>query len=279
VTRSGYYAWKHRQQAPPGKRQADNALITAEIQAVFQEHRGFYGSPRIHQELRAAGRPIGRHRVARLMQRAGLRAKTRRGFRSCSRAGGAAGVAENLLQQDFTPAAPNRCWAGDITYIRTTTGWRYLAVWMDLFSRRVVGWSLGASMEASLVLEALNRALGQRQVEPEQLLIHTDQGSQYQATAYRELLGARGITCSMSAKGCCWDNAVVESLFSTLKHELGLDDDSETRISPRQLQRDLAFWIDGYYNRERRHSTLGYLSPIDYEQKFINARTLTLADP
>jgi transposase InsO family protein len=150
---------------------------------------------------------------------------------------------------------------------------------MDLFSRRVVGWSLGASMEASLVLEALNRALGQRQVEPEQLLIHTDQGSQYQATAYRELLGARGITCSMSAKGCCWDNALVESLFSTLKHELGLDDDSETRISPRQLQRDLAFWIDGYYNRERRHSTLGYLSPIDYEQKFINARTLTLADP
>jgi transposase InsO family protein len=111
------------------------------------------------------------------MQRAGLRAKTRRGFRSCSRAGGAAGVAENLLQQDFTPAAPNRCWAGDITYIRTTTGWRYLAVWMDLFSRRVVGWSLGASMEASLVLEALNRALGQRQVEPEQLLIHTDPGS------------------------------------------------------------------------------------------------------
>jgi len=279
VTRSGYYAWKHRQQAPPGKRQTDNALITAEIQAVFQQHRGFYGSPRIHQELRAAGRPIGRHRVARLMQRAGLRAKTRRGFRPCSKAGGAAGVAENLLQQDFTPAAPNRCWAGDITYIRTTAGWRYLAVWMDLFSRRVVGWSLGASMEASLVLEALNRALGQRQVEPDQLLIHTDQGSQYRATAYRELLGGHGITASMSAKGCCWDNAVVESLFSTLKHELGLDDDAETRISPQQLQRDLAFWIDGYYNRERRHSTLNYLSPINYEQEYTCARTLTTADP
>jgi putative transposase len=178
VTRSGYYAWKHRQQAPPGKRQTDNALITAEIQAMFQEHRGFYGSPRIHQELRSAGLPIGRHRVARLMQRAGLRAKTRRGFRPCSKAGGAAGVAENLLQQDFTPPAPNRCWAGDITYIRTTAGWRYLAVWMDLFSRLVVDWSLGASMETTLVLEALNRALGQRQVEPDQLLIHTDQGSQ-----------------------------------------------------------------------------------------------------
>lgn len=213
------------------------------------------------------------------MQRAGLRAKTRRAFRPCSNTTGAGGVAENLLQQDFTPPAPNRCWAGDITYIRTTAGWRYLAVWMDLFSRRVVGWTLGASMEASLVLEAINRALGQRQVEPEQLLIHTDQGSQYRATAYRELLEAHGITCSMSAKGCCWDNAVVESLFSTLKHELGLDDDAVARISPQQLQRDLAFWIDGYYNRERRHSTLNYLSPIDYEQQFICARTLTPADP
>lgn len=278
VARSGFYAWRQRQEAP-GKRAAENAAITAEIQAVFQDHRGFYGSPRIHQELRAAGRPIGRHRVARLMQRAGLRAKTRRGFRPCSKAGDAAGVAENLLQQDFTPPAPNRCWAGDITYIRTTTGWRYLAVWIDLFSRRVVGWSLGASMEASLVLEALNRALGQRQVKPEQLLIHTDQGSQYRAIAYRELLATHGITCSMSAKGCCWDNAVVESLFSTLKHELGLDDDAETRISPQQLQRDLAFWIDGYYNRERRHSTLNYLSPIDYEQQFVAARKLTTADP
>ena len=256
MTRSGYYAWKHRQQAPPGKREVENASITAEIQAVFHEHHGFYGSPRIHQELRASGRPIGRHRVARLMQRAGLRAKTRRAFRPCSKASSATCVAENLLEQQFTPPAPNRCWAGDITYIRTTSGWRYLAVWMDLFSRRVVGWSLGASMEASLVLEALHRALGQRQVEPDQRLIHTDQGSQYRATAYRELLAAHGITCSMSAKGCCWDNAVVESLFSTLKHELDLDDDAEIRISPQQLQRDLAFWIDGYYNRERRHSTL-----------------------
>ena len=277
MTRSGYYAWKHRQQAPPGQRQVENALITAEIQAVFQEHHGFYGSPRIHQELGASGRPIGLHRVARLMQRAGLRAKTRRAFRPCSKASSATCVAENLLEQQFTPPAPNRCWAGDITYIRTTSGWRYLAVWMDLFSRRVVGWSLGASMEASLVLEALHRALGQRQVEPDQLLIHTDQGSQYRATAYRELLAAHGITCSMSAKGCCWDNAVVESLFSTLKHELNLDGDTENRISPKQLQRDLAFWIDGYYNRERRHSTLSYLSPIDYEQQFVATRTLTHA--
>jgi transposase InsO family protein len=139
VARSGFYAWRQRQQAP-GKRAAENAAITAEIQAVFQEHRGFYGSPRIHQELRAAGYPLGRHRVARLMHRAELRARTRKPFRPCSKgSSGAAGVVENLLQQDFQPPAPNHCWAGDITYIRTTAGWRNLAVWIDLFSRRVVG--------------------------------------------------------------------------------------------------------------------------------------------
>jgi putative transposase len=279
VARSGFYAWRQRQKAP-GKRAAENAQLIAEIQAVFGEHRGFYGSPRIHQELRAAGHPVGRHRVARLMQRAQLRARTRKPFRPCSRARkGAPGVVENLLLQDFQPPAPNRCWAGDITYIRTTAGWRYLAVWIDLFSRRVVGWTLESQMDAALVVEALNRALGHRQVEPDQLLLHTDQGSQYRATEYRDLLAKHEIACSMSAKGCCWDNAVVESFFSTLKLELDLDDDSKELISPQQLQRDLAFWIEGYYNRGRRHSSIGYLSPIDYEQQFIAARTLTHVNP
>jgi len=275
VARSGYYAWRQRQEAP-GKRAAENARLTAEIEAVFQEHRGFYGSPRIHQELRAAGHPIGRHRVARLMRCAQLKARTRKPFRPCSKgSGGAAGVVENLLQQEFAPPAPNRCWAGDITYIRTSAGWRYLAVWIDLFSRRVVGWKLDHRMDAALVIEALNRALGHRQVEPEKLLLHTDQGSQYRATDYRDLLREQRIVCSMSAKGCCWDNAVVESFFSTLKLELDLDDNREELISHQQLQRDLAFWIEGYYNRERRHSTIGYLSPIDYEQQLIACRTLT----
>jgi transposase InsO family protein len=279
VTRSGYNAWRQRQEAP-GKRAAENARLTAEIQAVFRKHRGFYGSPRIHRELAATGLRVGRHRVARLMQRAELRARTRKAFRPCSRAsGGAAGVADNLLQQDFQPPAPNRCWAGDITYVRTTAGWRYLAVWIDLFSRRVVGWTLDRRMDASLVIEALNRALGHRRVEPEQLLVHTDQGSQYRATDYRDLLHKHGLVCSMSAKGCCWDNAVVESFFSTLKLELELDDNRRELISPQQLRRDLAFWIEGYYNRERRHSTIGYLSPIDYEQQFIAARTLTAVTP
>ena len=138
---------------------------------------------------------------------------------------------------------------------------------------------MGATMEATLVLEALNRALGHRKIEPDQLLIHTDQGGQYRAMAYRRLLESHRISCSMSAKGCCWDNAVVESFFSTIKLELDLDDDAETLKSPQQLIRQLAFWIDGYYNRERRHSTIGYLSPIDYEQQFINTRTLTTAGP
>jgi transposase InsO family protein len=279
VARSGFYAWRQRR-LNPGRRAREDMAITAQVQAVFERHRGFYGAPRVHQELRAAGLKVGRHRIARLMRCSALKAKTRRGFRLCRNAGNrASGVAENLLLQEFSPAAPNRCWAGDITYIRTTAGWRYLAVWIDLYSRRVVGWTMGATMEATLVLEALNRALGHRQIESDHLLVHTDQGSQYRAAAYRQLLENHKISCSMSAKGCCWDNAVVESFFSTLKHELGLDDAAEILNSPQQLIRQMAFWIDGYYNRERRHSTIGYLSPIDYEQQFINTRTLKLVGP
>jgi transposase InsO family protein len=279
VARSGFYAWRQRR-LNPGRRAREDMAITAQVQAVFERHRGFYGAPRVHQELRAAGLKVGRHRIARLMRCSALKAKTRRGFRLCRNAGNrASGVAENLLLQEFSPAAPNRCWAGDITYIRTTAGWRYLAVWIDLYSRRVVGWAMGATMEATLVLEALNRALGHRQIESDHLLVHTDQGSQYRAAAYRQLLENHKISCSMSAKGCCWDNAVVESFFSTLKHELGLDDAAEILNSPQQLIRQMAFWIDGYYNRERRHSTIGYLSPIDYEQQFINTRTLSSVEP
>ena len=279
VARSGFYAAQQRQHNP-GPRAQQNAAITAQVATVFEQHRGFYGAPRIHRELRAAGLKVGRHRVARLMQRSELKARRRRRFRPCSdTAGGAPGIAKNLLQQEFVPPAPNRCWAGDMTYIRTTEGWRYLAVWIDLYSRRVVGWAMGTTMETTLVLEALKRALGHRQIEPDKLLIHTDQGSQYRANAYRQMLEIHKITPSMSAKGCCWDNAVAESFFSTLKHELDLDDNAKALNSPQQLRRQLAFWIDGYYNRERRHSTIGYVSPINYEQQFISAFTLTTVEP
>jgi transposase InsO family protein len=194
VARSGSYAWRQRQQNP-GRRAQGNEAITAQVQAGFDRHRGFYGAPRVHEELRAAGLMVGRHRIARLMRCSALKAKTRRGFRPCRNTGNQ---------------------ASDITYIRTTAGWRYLAAWVDLCSRRVVAWAIGITMEATLGLEALSRALGHRQIEPDQLLIHTDQGSQYRAMAYRQLLENHKISCSMSAKGCCWDNAVVESFFSSL---------------------------------------------------------------
>ncbi len=177
------------------------------------------------------------------------------------------------------PTAPNRSWAGDITYIRTTAGWRYLAVWIDLYSRRVVGWALGTTMETTLVLEALNRALGHRRIEPDQRLIKTGQGSRYRATAYRQLLVGRKICCIISGKGCCCDNAVAESFFSTLKHELGVDNAAQALLSPQQPLRLLACWIDGYYYRERRHSKISYFSPIDYEEQFINTRILSPVTP
>ena len=188
MARSGFYAWRQRQEEP-GKGAAQNAVITAEIAAVFQEYRGFEGSPRIHKERLAAGRSVGRHRVARLMRRAHLCAHTRKPFRPCSKASRTApGVVENLLEQQLLAPAPNRCWAGDITYIRRSTGWRCLAVWIDLYSRRVVGWQVDQRMDAALVIECINRALGHRHLEREQLLLHTDQGSQYRATDYGGLL-------------------------------------------------------------------------------------------
>jgi transposase InsO family protein len=218
VARSGFYAWRQRQRNP-GPQAQQNAAITAQAQTVFDRHRGFYGALRIHQDLRASGLKAGRHCIDRLMRCSDLKAKTRRSFRPCRTAARQPhGVADNLLNQQFSPTAPNRSWAGDITYIRTTACWRYLAVWIDLHSRRVVGWALSTTMETTLVLEALNRALGHRRIEPDQLLIHTDQGSQYRTTAYRQMLVSRKISCSMSAKGCCWDNVVAESFFSTLKH-------------------------------------------------------------
>ncbi len=266
VARSGYYSWLQRQ-SNPGPRRTEDEEIASEIYEVFHAHRRHYGSPRIHQELRQNGRHVGRKRVEKLMRRQGLVARTRKRFRPCSSKADTSVVAENRLDRQFNPSAPNRSWAGDITYIRTTEGWRYLAVWIDLFSRRVVGWKLGESMGSSLVTEALNRALGLRHVEPEKLLIHTDRGSQYTATDYQEMLKNNNIICSMSGKGNCWDNAVVESFFSTLKLELDLDEGTQKLRTPRAILRDLAFWIEGYYNRERRHSSLNFLSPIVFEER------------
>ena len=196
------------------------------------------------------------------MKRQGMQARCRKRFRACPKPEIDSKVAENLLDRQFNPSEPNRYWCGDITYVRTCEGWRYLAVWMDLYSRRIVGWKLGSSMEAKLVTEALNRALGLRKINPDQLLIHTDQGSQYTGGKYQELLKANKISCSMSDKGNCWDNAAMESFFSTYKLENDLDDNSKILLNPWELQRETAYWIEGYYNRERRHSSINYLSPF-----------------
>jgi len=272
VARSGYYAWVERQQNP-GKREIENAELTAKIRIIFQDQKNYYGSPRVHAELRANDHHVGRNRVARLMANNSLKAKCRRRFRLCQ-VRGIQAVAPNLLGRQFHPIRPDLSWAGDITYIRTSAGWRYLAVWIDLYSRRVVGWKLGASMEASLVIEALNRAIGARSVNLEQLMIHTDQGSQYTGKAFQQKLVEKEITCSMSRKGNCWDNACVESFFATLKDEL--DVELGLLRTPEELLRDLAFWIDGYYNPERRHSSIGYYSPIAFEHRAQISANVTL---
>ena len=206
----------------------------------------------------------------------GLQARRRKRIRPCTARSDGTNVAGNVLDRQFAPSAPNRRWAGDITYVRTTQGWRYLAMshrevrpstLMDLFSRRIVGWTLGSSLEGTLVIEALHRAFGQRQVNPDALLIHTDRGSQATASEYQGLLKKEKIEGSMSGKGNCWDNAVVESFFSTYKLENHLDGNSPNLLTPWELHRRSAYWIEVYYNRERRHSFLEYLSPIGAYQQ------------
>ena len=258
VSRSGYYAWKER---PESERQKADEALAQEVEKVHQESRGTYGSPRVHAELRARGRKVGRKRVARLMNRRGLRARKRRRFVRTTDSRHNQPVAPNLLERDFSPGQPNSTWAADITYIWTLQGWLYLAVVLDLFSRRVVGWAMSQSIDRHLVLNALDMALQSRQ-PPRGLLLHSDRGSQYASEDYQRLLAARGIQCSMSRKGNCWDNAVAESFFSSLKMELVHDADLATH---EQARAALFEYIEVFYNRKRRHSSLGYLSPVEFE--------------
>jgi transposase InsO family protein len=263
VTRSGYYAWLHRQENP-GPRAKEEETIAKAIDPIFAEHKERYGSLRIHQELRGQGFRVSRKRVARIMKKNGLHAKSRRRFKR-TKPTGIQAIAANHLDRQFCPIRPDLAWAGDITYIDTTDGWRYLAVWMDLHSRRIIGWALGETLESSLVTEALERAFGCRSVNLDELMIHTDQGSQYTSKEFQKRLVDKEITCSMSRKGNCWDNAVVESFFATLKDELeilaGLIRD------PEQLLYDLWMWIEGYYNRKRLHSSIGYSTPVSFEDR------------
>jgi transposase InsO family protein len=258
VSRSGYYAWRDRR---PSERSQANERLVARIRQIYHDARCVYGAPRIHAELRAQQVLCGRHRVARLMRKHQIRARQYRRRRNTTDSRHQLPVAVNLLQQDFHAQAANQKWVADITYISTAEGWLYLAAVVDLFSRRVVGWSMQSVMTAELVIEAQQMAFATRQ--PGQgLLQHTDRGSQYASDAYQRLLRQQQTTPSMSGRGNCYDNAAMESFFHTLKTELV----AHCRWQTRQEARLAIFeYIEVFYNRQRRHSSLGYRSPVEFE--------------
>ena len=258
VSLSGYYAWVAR---PESRRTAENRQLLAQIRVIHAESRSTYGSPRVHGTLQAQGQRIGEHRVARLMRASALRAKTVKKWRATTDSAHQYPVVPNTLNRQFAVAHPNRVWAGDITYVWTAEGWLYLAVVLDLYSRRVIAWGMGSRLTQELATAALTMAVEHRR-PASGVLHHTDRGSQYAATLYREFLAGHGLTASMSRRGNCWDNAVVESFFHTLKTELVYHRRYITREEARQ---DIFEWIEVFYNQTRRHSTLGYRSPAEFE--------------
>lgn len=261
VSSSGYYAWRGR---PESRRSREDRELKAIIRSVFEESRQTYGSPRVLDELRDQGIRCGRKRVARLMKEDKLVPKKARRFRRTTIAEPDHPKAPNVLGREFTVDAPDTAWVGDITYLWTQEGWLYLAVLLDLFSRRVVGWSVRPHLGQELAIAALDRALFERGV-PEGLLHHSDRGCQYTSNDYQKKLKGNHLTVSMSGKGDCWDNAVAESFFATLKVELG---DS---FSSRQAAHEALFdYIEVFYNRQRRHTSIGSISPTEAEARFFN---------
>jgi putative transposase len=258
VRRSTYYAWRRR---PESRRAKEDRRLVMEIKLSHKASDRTYGSPRVHQDLREQGIRCGCKRVARLMRENGIRAKQARRFKATTDSDHDAPVAANLLDRQFEVDRPDRVWTADITYIWTREGWLYLAAILDLFSRRVVGWSLGKRIDAQLTLRALRAALWSRKPAPG-LLHHSDRGSQYACGDYQDVLDEHGIVCSMSRKGDVWDNAVSESFFKSLKVERVNDRDYWTR---EQATTDISDYIERFYNRTRRHSYLGYVSPVEYE--------------
>ena len=245
------------------QRQQENNLLVAEIRKIHQAVRESYGSPRMTVELYARGYQCGRHRVARLMRENGIIARRTIRFRRLTKAGKKPAPAPNLLARQFAVATADSVWASDITYIPTAEGFLYLAVVLDLYSRRVVGWGMSSRLNPELALKALHQALRRRGV-PTGLLHHSDQDVLYCSGPYQRLLTDNRITCSMSGKGNCYDNACLESFFGSLKNEFTHFEKFESRD---QAALELFSWIEVFYNRVRRHSTLNYLSPVDYEQK------------
>jgi putative transposase len=257
ISRSGYYAYRAR---PESKRVQEDRRLKVLIHMEHRESRRIYGRPKVFKELKKKGERVSEKRVGRLMREEGLRGKVRRRWALTTDSAHAQPVFENVLDRDFTATAPNQRWVGDITYLRTPNGFVYLAVVMDLFSRAIVGWALSAVIDRKLVIAALEEALHRRCPAPG-LLHHSDRGCQYASDDYQALLAAKGITCSMSRAGNCWDNAAMESWFGTLKTELGEDFES-----PAAAKRELFDYIEVFYNRKRTHSSLGYVSPAEFER-------------
>ena len=259
VSRSGFYGWRKR---PPSARHQRQQVLLEEIRQVHADSRTNYGSPRVHAELVARGQACNRKTVAKLMRNAGIRSRSRKRFRvQTTDSNHRRPVAENLLNRNFRPATANQTWVADITYVPTDEGWLYLAAVLDLYSRKIVGWSMSTTIDSRLVVDALEMAV-QRQRPPVGLIVHSDRGVQYASEHYQRTLTRHGLLCSMSRKANCWDNAPMESFFATLKTELV----HHERYSSRAAARQSVFeYVEVFYNRVRRHSSLGYLSPHDFE--------------
>ncbi len=261
VSRSGYYAWLRRPVCESAKRRDQ---LISQIQAIHAtRYHDVYGAPRLQAELQARGCPCNRKTVAKCMKEAGIQAATQKTFRvRTTDSNHPHPVAENIVNREFIPAAKNQTWTADITYIPTDEGWLYLAVVEDLYTRKIVGWSMSERMESRLVVDALQMAV-HRELPEAGLVAHSDRGVQYASEHYQALLKQNQITCSMSRKGNCWDNAPMESFFATLKKELVHRQRYQTR---REARQSLFEYIEMFYNRVRRHSKLGYLSPIHFDQ-------------
>ncbi|NJR71594.1 MAG: IS3 family transposase [Synechococcales cyanobacterium CRU_2_2] len=262
LTRSGYYAWCKRNSSP---RARENQILSEQIVEIFEASRGTYGSPRMHEALLERGFEVGLNRVARLMAELELRARPKRKFKATTDSEHSFPISDNLLNREFKTTEPDRVWVADMTYIWTGEGWLYLAVIIDLFSRRVVGWSMADHMRTELVLTALEAALGQRQASSQGLIFHSDRGSQYASNDYQIALQNAGIQGSMSRRANCWDNAVAESFFGTIKmefiHRMTFADHAEAKTA-------ISEWIEVFYNRQRIHSTIGFLSPVQFEEDY-----------
>ena len=260
VSRSAYYAWRKR---PKSKRERENEQLVEKIKQIHNTSRCLYGSPRITAELRYQGTCCGHNRVARLMRRHGIVARTKRRFKVTTHSRHKLPVAPNILNRQFQAPCVDRIWLSDITYIRTQEGWLYLAAILDVCSRQIVGWSMDAFLGQELVLGALRQALGRRKPS-EGLIFHSDRGVQYAGESVRALLAERAFTQSMSGKGNCFDNAMMETFFATLKTELVHFESYRNRA---EAKHSIFEYIEVYYNRIRRHSALGYLSPVEFENQ------------